>query len=518
MIMTNVCAPTLAFAETGQQAAQTSQTGNAASSGSADGNGDQAAGDGQQTDVNTNDPTGLGLAAESAVLIDAKTGQILYEKEKDKKQFPASTTKVMTALLTLENTNLDDVVTISHNAEYTEGSRIYLFEGEKLTVEQLLYAMMLASANDAAIALAEHVGGSIEGFADMMNKRAEELGAKNTHFETPNGLPNDAHVTSAYDLALIAQEAMKNETFRKIVSTTQYDIPPTDKQPEVRHVNNTNKLLASTSKVYVDGVRRECKYDGILGIKTGYTKAAQSCLVAGAERNGLEMIGVILKSTPESQFPDMIKLLDYGFNNYESVKLHSAGDEVGDIPVAMGAKDSVRAVVDEDIYVSAKKDGSEKADPSEFTYKLDVKEMQAPFEGGEPAGTVTVYQGDTALGTYDVFTADAVGLSPVRNFLNSMKNIHIPVFLLGALFVIFVIAVYVSFALKVRRENKRAKAARDAKREERRRQAAEYEAQHMNDNDNILSEYYKMRQTQALNMQPQKMPGEKNMKNGPQKK
>lgn len=538
LVMTNVCVPV--FAATAQQ----SSTGDTASAsqnsgqttGTADGatgestgtgtssdtaNGDQTAGtaaDGQ-TDVNANDPTGLGIAAESAVLINARTGQILYEKEKDKKQFPASTTKVMTALLTLENKkDLSEVVTISHNASFTEGSRIYLLEGEKVTIEQLLYAMLLESANDAAIALAEAVGGSIDNFAAMMNERAKELGAKNTHFETPNGLPNDAHVTSAYDLALFAQEAMKNETFRKIVSTTQYDIPGTELQPEVRHLHNTNKLLASTSKVTIDGVRRPCKYDGAIGIKTGYTKAAQSCLVAGAERDGMEVIGVILKSTPESQYPDMIKLLDHGFNNYKSVKLCSAGDEVGDIPVISGSKKSVKAVVDEDIYVSAKKDGSDEPDASEFTYKLDVSDMQAPFEGGEPAGTVTVYQGDTALGTYDVFTADSVSLSAGKNFLNSMKNIHIPVFMLGVVFVIVVIAVYLGFALKVRRENRRARAARSAKREERRRQEAEYEAQQMNNSDNILSGYYKSKQAEMLGKHPQRMPGEKNIKNGLQKK
>ena len=174
--------------------------------------------------------------------------------------------------------------------------------------------------------------------------------------------------------------------------------------------------------------------------------------------------------------------------------------------------------MDEDIYVSAKKDGSDEPDASEFTYKLDVSDMQAPFEGGEPAGTVTVYQGDTALGTYDVFTADSVSLSAGKNFLNSMKNIHIPVFMLGVVFVIVVIAVYLGFALKVRRENRRARAARSAKREERRRQEAEYEAQQMNNSDNILSGYYKSKQAEMPGKHPQRMPGEKNIKNGLQKK
>lgn len=531
LVMTNVCVP--ALAATGQQnsnsatdadqasqtAATSTTTGNQADTIQQPTDADSATDADANANVNADDPTGLGLAAESAVLINAKTGQILYEKEKDKKQFPASTTKVMTALLTLENKkDLSEVVTISHNASFTEGSRIYLLEGEQVTIEQLLYAMMLESANDAAIALAEAVGGSVEDFAVMMNKRAEELGAKNTHFVSPNGLPDDAHVTSAYDLALFAQEAMKNETFRKIVSTTQYDIPGTALQPETRHLHNTNKLLASTTKVTVDGVRRPCKYDDVTGIKTGYTKAAQSCLVAGADRDGMEIIGVILKSTPDSQYPDMIKLLDYGFNTYKSVKICSAGDTVGDVAVTSGAKGSVNVVVNEGIYVSALKEADKDTDISDFTYEINAKELEAPVDQGAAAGTVTVYQGDTVIGTYDVFTADSVGLSAGKNFLNSMKNIHIPVFLLGFVFVIVVVGVYISFALKVRRENKRAREAREARREERRRQAAEYESKHMKENDDILAGYYKSRQEGAPGARAQRQPGEKNIKTGLKKK
>lgn len=522
LVMTNVCVPV--FAATGQQNISqtkgtvtdtTAEVSDSADSGQTTETTVTTDGSGGQVDVNTNDPTGLSLAAESAVLINAKTGQILYEKEKDKKQFPASTTKVMTALLTLENKkDLSEVVTISHNASFTEGSRIYLLEGEKVTIEQLLYAMLLESANDAAIALAEAVGGSVEGFADMMNERAEELGAKNTHFETPNGLPNDSHVTSAYDLALFSKEAMKNETFRKIVSTTQYDIPATELQPEVRHLHNTNKLLASTTHVYIDGVKRPCKYEGVIGIKTGYTKIAQSCLVAGAERDGMEIIGVILKSTPDNQYPDMIKLLDYGFENYKSVKLCSAGDEVGDIAISSGTTDSVRAVVNEDIYVSVKKDGENEIDSSEFTYKIDADGLQAPVEQGAAAGTVTVYQGDTEIGTYDIFTADSVSLSTGRKFIESMKSIHIPVFMLGAIFIIVVIVAYVSFALRVRRQNRRAREARLARREERRRQSAELEARRMNNNNDILSGYYKSIKKDDAPARPQRMPGEKNIKTG----
>lgn len=449
---------------------------------------------------------GLLLAAESAVLINAKTGQILYEKNKDAQLFPASTTKVMTALLALENKQLDEVVTISHDASFTEGSRIYLLEGEQMTIEQLLYAMMLESANDAAIALAEAVGGSVSAFADMMNARAAELGAKNTHFETPNGLPNEAHVTSAYDLALIAQEAMKNETFRKIVSTESYNIPPTELQPETRYLHNTNKLLVSTSKVYVDGVKRECKYEGILGIKTGYTKAAQSCLVAGAQRDGMEIIGVILRSTPDSQYPDMIKLLDHGFAKYKAVKLLSAGDVVGSVSVQSGSSGSVKLMVDDDIYVSVLKDGSEDQSDIKAEYKIDAEELTAPVEMGTAAGTVTVMLDGKELGEYKVYTAGKVGLSSFRSVLNKLsgvKDIHIPWVAVIIVIVAALVAAYIWFALKIRRENKRARQRRMELREERRRKAAEEEVR-MNksggDDDDILAEYYRRKAAAAARL------------------
>lgn len=458
---------------------------------------------------------GLLLAAESAVLINAKTGQILYEKNKDKQLFPASTTKVMTALLTLENKSLDEVVTISHDASFTEGSRIYLLEGEQMTIEQLLYAMMLESANDAAIALAEAVGGSVSAFADMMNARADELGAKNTHFETPNGLPNDAHVTSAYDLAIIAQEAMKNETFRKIVSTESYNIPPTELQAETRYLHNTNKLLASTSKVYIDGVKRECKYDGILGIKTGYTKAAQSCLVAGAERDGMEVIGVILRSTPDSQYPDMIKLLDNGFNKYEAVKLVSAGDEVGSISVQSGASGSVKLVVNEDIYASALKEGGTDTSDLEPAFEIDAEPMTAPVEAGAEAGTVKVMLGDTDLGTYKVYAAENVEVSSFKNILNTfakVKNIHIP----AIVFIIVIIAVlavlYMRFVMKVRRENEIAKQKRREMREQRRLQSEREEARlNGTGDDDILKEYYRSKASTAARLRSEE--NEKNLWN-----
>lgn len=422
------------------------------------------------------------LVAESAVLINADSGEVLYDKMKDVPLFPASTTKVMTCLLALENLSLQDTVVISHDASYTEGSRIYLIEGEIVTVEQLLYAMMLESANDAAIALAETIGGNVENFADMMNERAKELGAKNTNFVTPNGLPNDAHVTTAYDLAMITKAAMKNEMFRKIVSTYSYNIPPTNKQEETRYLHNTNRLLSDNSSVMVGNEMRIYKYDGILGVKTGYTNVAQNCLVAAAERDGVEIIGVILKSDPMNQYPDMIKLLDYGFANYTAVSILQAGEEAGSVPVKSGKTKNVKVAPVSDVKGVAEimSDGSSFG-PEAFTFEIIPEELTAPVEAGTPAGTLALYQGDRNVGNFELITMEAVELSFFGKLAGgefSLPKIHAGVII--ALIVIILAALYVITVLKIRRANKIAREKRKAEREQRR---MKYEEEKNSDKD-----------------------------------
>lgn len=256
------------------------------------------------------------ITSPSAILMDAKTGRVLYEKESDVQRFPASTTKIMTAILCIEQGNLDDIVTIGTNPSLVErgSSKIYLIPGEQLTLEQLLYAMMLESANDAAVAIAEHISGSVEEFAKLMNKRAKELGALNTNFVNPNGLHNDNHVSSARDLALIAKHAMTLPKFREVVSTVNYTIPQTNKQPERNYITNTNKLIWKNNKTY--------SYEYAIGIKTGYTTKAKHNLVAGALKDGTELISVIMNDeSTNSTYSNTIALLEYGFNNFSSKKL-----------------------------------------------------------------------------------------------------------------------------------------------------------------------------------------------------
>ncbi|WP_455718340.1 D-alanyl-D-alanine carboxypeptidase family protein [Anaerosporobacter sp.] len=253
------------------------------------------------------------LTSESAVLIDASSGLVLYEKNPHKELYPASITKIMTTLVALENCSLNEIVTFSHNAVFSieSGStHIARQEGEQLTMEQCLYAVMLASANEVSNAVAEHVAGSIDKFADMMNAKAKELGCKNTHFVNANGLHNENHYTSAYDMALISQEALKNEAFRKITGTKSYVLPKTNKSDQEFPMANHQQLLL--------GYKLTKKYDACIGGKTGYTNAARNTLVSFASQDGVDLICVVMKSTPTEQYSDTIKLFDFGFDNYES--------------------------------------------------------------------------------------------------------------------------------------------------------------------------------------------------------
>ena len=271
-------------------------------------------------------------SAKAAVLIEQQTGLMLYAQNENAPLPMASTTKVMTALLTLEYGRLDEVVTTGRNAFGVPGTSIYLSLNEKLTLEQMLYGLMLASGNDAAVAIAEHIGGSVDNFCRKMTERAAELGCRDTVFKTPHGLPNSLHHTTAYDLALIAREAMKYPLFRKIVSTQRGTIP-WEGRSYSRVLNNKNRLLST--------------YEGATGIKTGYTKAAGRCLVFGAERDGLEVVGVVL-NCPD-WFDEAAKVMDYGFANYRYVLMLADGEQVRSLPVTGGDQKEVAVRIHGDL-------------------------------------------------------------------------------------------------------------------------------------------------------------------------
>ena len=245
------------------------------------------------------------INARAAIIYDRTTKQIIWGKNENEKRAMASTTKIMSAIVVLENSNLSDVVTISKKAAGTGGSKLKISTGDKITVNDLLYGLMLRSGNDAAVALAEYVGGSIEGFADLMNKKAKELGLSNTNFVTPHGLDNEDHYTTAYELAVITDYALNNETFAKIVNTKSTAISINGNS---RNIYNTNELLGYMS--------------GVDGVKTGFTNGAGRCLVTSCTRDNNQIITVVLGcDTKKQRTSDSSKLIEYAFKNYTRINL-----------------------------------------------------------------------------------------------------------------------------------------------------------------------------------------------------
>ena len=266
-----------------------------------------------------NGPKASSLSSSSAIVMDADTGLILYSKNMNKVHYPASITKILTTLLCIENCSLSETVTFKEEEVLgleSGASNIGTSVGETLTIEQCLYAIMLSSANEVCLGVADHVAGSISNFSDLMNERAAELGCKNTHFSNPNGLHSDDHYTSAYDMALISREAMNNDTFRKVTGTKVAYIPKTNKYADARTLpNHHNMLHAYTTSRYV--------YEDCIGGKTGYTSIAQNTLVTFAERDGMTLICVVMHGGSSAQnryyniYTDTTSLLDFAFENYQ---------------------------------------------------------------------------------------------------------------------------------------------------------------------------------------------------------
>lgn len=289
-------------------------------------------------------PQGPEIAEETGILMEATTGQVLFDKEMDEIRYPASTTKIMTALLILENVkDLSQTVTFTDviTPDLAPGnSTINAQIGEQLTVEECLYGIMLASANEVCTQMAVYVAGSVENFVSMMNKRASELGCENTHFVNANGLPDPNHYTTAHDLARILAEAIKNEDFCRISGSASYTIPPTNMTPYSRNLENSNALIKEG----------EYHYEGVIAGKTGHTEAAKNTLVTAASRDGMTLVCVVLRSDGENRFIDTVSLFDYGFNNFHLSPLYwlDPQNPSGYVVLPKGIESNVLTVTDKD--------------------------------------------------------------------------------------------------------------------------------------------------------------------------
>ena len=327
------------------------------------------------------------LTAKSAILIESSTGKVLFDLNSNEHRPPASTTKIMTLITALEHGKLDDIVTASETAAQTEGSTLWLTPGEKLKMLDLLYGVMLVSGNDATVAVAEHISGSAAKFSALMTEKAWAIGAKDTNFTNPNGLPDPNHYSTAHDLALIAAYGYKNPMFTEIITTLRRTMPWAEKDHD-REIYNENKLL--------------WQYDGGNGVKTGYTDEAGRCLVSGAKRNGIQLIAVVLDS--DYMWTDSFALLDYGFKQVRTQPFLKQGDIVRTVHVANGTKGTIPLVIGENLEVPVF------ASEGITAYRTVIEipnRIVAPVQTGQKIGIARTLYGDKEIAVTDLVAADS---------------------------------------------------------------------------------------------------------------
>jgi D-alanyl-D-alanine carboxypeptidase (penicillin-binding protein 5/6) len=418
------------------------------------------------------------IGASAAVLMDASTGEVYYSKNADKTMAPASTTKMMTALLVVEaiergDIGVNDVVTAYDDCQYnldsdSSNANPAIEPGETMTVEQLLYCAMLASANEACNILGEYVAGSISGFVSQMNSRAQELGCQNTNFTNTNGLEDSNHYTTAYDFALIAQEAVQHQLFVQVCGTLNYTVASTNKN-DARSLTNTNSLLNPDSSYY---------YEYAYGIKTGYFSSAGYCLVSAATYDNMDVICVVLGGQESGdQFADSLTLYDWMFDNFSHRQILGSTETIYTVDVALGTADSTGLRAENAIYVTLPKDYDASINYQVTLYHaVEGRTLEAPVNAGDVLGEVTVIDSDgTVYGTSYLVATNSVDISRVEYLKTQVKELfQTPVVrriitLLIVLLAVYVLLVFFYSLQRVRH----LKSLRAAKRERAMRQAHE---------------------------------------------
>lgn len=390
------------------------------------------------------------IKSSAAIVMEATTGKIIYSKNGNAIKYPASTTKILTAIIAIEQSSLNDMALVSEYAVtsipsgYTNAN---IQVGETLSIKDLLYALMLASANEAAVVIAEHISGSNSEFAELMNKKAIEIGCKNTHFVNANGMHNKSHYTTAYDMALITQYAMKNKTFRQIVSTTSYTLPATKVYPyNSRTFTNTNSLII----VNKNNVPNNFYYPSAIGVKTGFTSPAGNCLVSAANNNGLEFITVILGAKAKDiRYIDTINLFNFAFNNYSFTKLKSKNNSVTSIEIDNASDDTkkLNLLINSDITVLSNLDNKNSVIEPTIVLK---ENLSAPISKGEVVGKIK-YEFDG-----DIYESELIAASNVDKKTDFIYNLCIKVLIISFI-LLFITGIFIHKRLKYEKKYNRRK-------------------------------------------------------------
>ena len=394
------------------------------------------------------------ILSESAVLIDATSGTILAQKNADKKMYPASLTKIMTAIIAIEMGELTDILTVDEQTPHEiDGSHIALEPGEILTLKDLLYALMLPSANDAASVIAKHYGNDINSFAEIMNEKARELGAYNTNFVNPHGLHHSDHYTTAVDMALITRYAMENETFRKIVETIRYEIKVSNKKDEPRYFATLNRLLHDNgyNQIYVDGFYISPYYEYATGAKTGYTPEAGNCLAATAFKDGTELIAVTMKGVSLEMYQDVHNLFNFGFSEYESATLVSKNTFIDNVKIQNGDSKEISVITESDLTALIKKNSKQN-----IKSNVVIDTINLPLEKNSVVGKIEYTLDNEVIGTVNLISPISVSSTDSENqgiFLPILK--FIGYLLLVAAISIILLKIYNDIRIKLNRKKRK---------------------------------------------------------------
>lgn len=390
------------------------------------------------------------LAAQYSILMDYETGQVLFDKNGSDKLYPASTTKIWTAYVVLKNvSDLNEVIKIQ-DLPVIEGSSMYLKDGESFTVKQLLDAVLIHSSNDASYILATHVSGSEENFCKLMNKEAEAIGANNTNFTNPHGLPDDNHYTTAYDLALMSREAMSNDVFRNIVKTPYIKFDAADENSISRHFKNTNKFISSKNETFnYNGKDIPIKYDIVDGIKTGTTDAAGRCLVSSGVKDNMRLISVVCKSDSTNLYLDSRTLLDYGFDNYYSTTIINKDDFIKSKGMFF-TKQKELIYSPEYSYKVVLPNGTKESD---YTHKFNLDNINLPIKKGDKVGTLDIQNEKEIEHTINLIAKNDV--NSVFGFITENKVLMNIIKVLAITFIVLIIIFIVLVIRKLLRKQKR---------------------------------------------------------------